>query len=1007
MLVGRDADLTELDRAFGEAAAGRPSIVVVSGEAGIGKSRLIAELCARVRAGGGRAVVGGCLDLGEGLPYLPFVEALRGLARSVDKAELDRLLGPARGDFSRVVPELIPPEAVDPGLPAEPPIPPGRLYEGVIGLLGRVGRVAPAVLAIEDVHWIDRSSRDLVTFLVRNLVSERVVMILTARTDDLPPGHPTLEWLAELTRHPRVSRLDLAPLSPAAVADQLEAILGTRPDPETLERVIARSDGNPFFAEELLAAAAAGRPTSPGITSTPPTLAGILAARLARLSSTAQAVLGALAVAGRPVDERLLGEVLSLRPDDLAEPLRELRDGHVVQTEPLHGAFRLRHVLLAEVALDQVLPARRRALHEAFATALTRRPEFADAGRAGADAELAWHWESAGRWQDAYEAAVRAGGWAQGVGAHDAAHAQFERAIALLPRLESPPSPAARVGLLRQAADAADLAGSLARALELATEALAHVDEAEDPETAALLLGRVGYLHWALGDTDQAVVAHRRAVALAPAGSASPTRARLLGSLAGILLGPDGYDEAAVTARDAIEAAAAVGSIPEEARARNVLGSALVGAGQIDDGLDELRRSRVLAERDGPPDVLVVIHHNLALNLAQTGRLDEGLAEAMAGSDAARRSGLERRFGMNLVALAADILLRLGRWAEASELSDGGLALDPTGRGSVYLAAVRGRLDAGRGHLDDAARRLDDADAMGAADDPDLAAYVAIGRGELALAAGRPDDALVTIERAGRELSGVHDAFVRAPLLSLGVRAAADMGERLRAARDPAGVAALAVRVTPIAEELRAIAARMPAQASAALADLAAADLDRLAGTDGGATWVPVIAGLEAVPDPERAARARLSAAAAELRARGTRANPAALLAAAHDTARRLGAEPLRQAIADVARRARVVLEAADAPPRAPDHPAAAPAEPAPADGGVAALRRSGLSVREIEVLQLVAAGRTNGEIADRLFISRKTAGVHVTHILDKLAVSNRVEAAMVAARLGLLPGED
>jgi DNA-binding NarL/FixJ family response regulator len=1001
VLVGRDADLTELERAFAAATGGQPSVVVIAGEAGIGKSRLVAELCLRVRAAGGRAVIGGCLDLGEGLPYLPFVEALRGLARSVGPAELDRLLGPARSDFARVVPELVAPEPVDPVLPPEPPIPSGRLYEGVIGLLERVGRVAPALLVLEDVHWIDRSSRDLVTFLVRNLVAERVLLILTARTDDLPPGHPTLEWLAELSRQPRVSRLDLGPLVPSAVEAQLEAILGGRPESGLLEAVVGRSDGNPFFVEELAAADGDAQ-------SLPPTLAGILAARLARLSPAARDVVGALAVAGRPIDERLLARVLDVAAEALDHPLLELRDGHIVQADPASGSIRFRHVLLAQVAEDGVLPARRRALHNAFATALTEAPELADGGLAGAAADLARHWEAAARWEEAYRASIAAGAAAARIGAHDAALDQYERALRLISRLPAAPADRERVDLLRDAGEAADLAGQLARARDLISEALTLVDEVVEPEAAALLHGRLGYLHWALGDWDRAVAEHRRAVTLLPNGVATPTRAKVLGALAGILLGPDGYVESAATARDAIEAAEAAGSIAEEARARNVLGSALVGLGQIDEGLRELRASRDLAGRNGPPDLVVVIHHNLALNLAQTGRSEEALTEALAGREAARRSGLERRFGMNLIALAADVLYRLGRWTDAQRLTAEGLALDPQGRGSVYLAAVRARIAAGHGDTAEATRRLDDAEAMGAADDPDLAAYVAIGRGELLRAEGRPDDALLSLEAAIRDLPGAHDAFVRAPLLALGLAVAADLGAWLRAARDPAAVEALLSRAAPMASALSALSDRTPTAGTIALAALGQAELERLAGTDTTAGWMPVIEALDNVPDPERAARARLHAAGAELRARGTRGAATELLVAASHVAMAMGAAPLRTEIADLARRARIDL----APPRSDADADAAATQPArtTADddaGPLAALRRAGLSTREIEVLQLVSAGRTNGEIAERLFISRKTAGVHVTHILDKLAVSNRVEAAMVAARLGLVTAPD
>ena len=335
-----------------------------------------------------------------------------------------------------------------------------------------------------------------------------------------------------------------------------------------------------------------------------------------------------------------------------------------------------------------------------------------------------------------------------------------------------------------------------------------------------------------------------------------------------------------------------------------------------------------------------------------------------------------------------------------------GLALDPTGRGSAYLAAVRGRLEAGRGDLDEAMRRFDDADALGAGDDPDLAAYVAAGRAEVMLAAGKANEALDIAESGLTDIAGVHDAFVRSPLLAIGLRAAAEVGEWQRATRAPGGVADPAARAQPLRRELDEIATRTPAPATRAMAALAAAEAARLDGTDGPEMWLEVVRLLDELPDPERAARARLHAAATELRARGTRAAPIDLLRRAYETARRLGAAPLRAAVEDVARRARVSLEAEPTPAAAEAAAAYATTPAAPTDREVA-LRRSGLSAREIEVLQLVAAGRTNGEIAERLFISRKTAGVHVTHILDKLAVSNRVEAAMVAARLGLAPTED
>ena len=1010
MLVGRDADLTELDRAFGEAGSGRPSIVVLTGEAGIGKSRLVAELAARVRAEGAWAVIGGCLDLGDGIPYLPFVEALRGLARTVDRDELDRFLGPARSDFARVVPELIPPDPeAATNAAAEPPLPPGRLYEGVIGLVDRVATVAPALLAIEDVHWIDRASRDLITFLVRNLASERVLLILTARTDALPAGHPTLEWLAELGRHPRAFRIHLAPLPPASVERQIEAILGERPDPELLARVVARADGNPFFAEELVAA-------SSSADAPPPTLAGILATRLAGLSAEGHAIVGALAVAGRPIDETLLGAVLGQPSDALDAPIQELRGAHVAETDPLTGTIRLRHVLLAEVALRDLLPARRRALHEAFATGLEPRIDAVDAGSLGMAVELAWHWEAAGRWEDAFAAAIRAADAAEAVGASDTAHAQLERALTVGGRRSPPLAAAARVAILRRAADAADLADRLPRALELATEAVELADPTADRELAARLRGRLGEVRSALGDVEGADADLRAALDDPSLGGA--TRAYLLAARASVLAGPVRNREALAVAREAVAAAEAAGADAGEALARSVVGVSLIAPAELEEGLAELERACAKADTGDRPEVAIVVRERLAHALARSGRLEAALAEAVTGHELARRNGLERRLGTGLAAIRADLLLRLGRWAESSAVADVALDLDPVGRGGAYLAAVRGRLHAGRGESADAEQRLDQAIALGADRDPDVAGIVALGRTQLCLAAGDFAGARQTAEAALGANPDGHPGFVRLPLVVEALRAAGAEADRHRAGRDLAPVATLRIASQPLLDELAGIGSRAARAGIEGLIALAEAETSRLGAAGPPGSWLAVADALDAEADPVRAAYARFRAAESELEAHGVRADVSGLLAQAHAMTRELGAAPLQAAIEDLARRARITLTAdpMSASPAGPSksdsgHRSTGDGAQKPlgdvADDGRTTLRRSGLSNREIEVLQLVAAGRTNGQIAERLFITRKTAGVHVTHILDKLGVANRVEAAIVAARVGLDAADD
>jgi len=269
IIVGRDGELARVEAALEEAATGRPVLILVRGEAGIGKSRLIREAIQRARAGGSAILHGACLDLdGDGLPYLPIVEALRGLARETPRDRLrdllarreDRLrelLGPAGPELSALLPDLVHPEpATNPATGSTATVDRARLFERFLGFLDRLGSSAPVLAAIEDVQWIDPATRDFVTFLVRNITTEHLVAILTCRTDDLPSGHPVLAWMAELGRAPGAIRLDLGRLSPIDVRRQLEAIEDGPVPEDVLDSVWRRSAGHPLFAEELFEAMA-------------------------------------------------------------------------------------------------------------------------------------------------------------------------------------------------------------------------------------------------------------------------------------------------------------------------------------------------------------------------------------------------------------------------------------------------------------------------------------------------------------------------------------------------------------------------------------------------------------------------------------------------------------------------------------------------------------------------------------------------------------------------------
>jgi predicted ATPase len=238
--VGRSGQLAELEAALRDAAEHRPSLALVAGESGVGKSRLVQELLDRARGDGVLVLAGDCVDLGEGeLPYAPLVGALRGLLRGGHPA-FDALPVPLRGALGGILPGL----GEDRG---QPDASQASVFEALLSLLDELGDERPVLLVIEDLHWADSSTRGFLSFLSRSLCGGRLMLVGTYRSDELHRRHPLRPLLGELARDPASRMLDLPPFTREELAEQLEGILAGPPDPALVERVWARSEGNALF----------------------------------------------------------------------------------------------------------------------------------------------------------------------------------------------------------------------------------------------------------------------------------------------------------------------------------------------------------------------------------------------------------------------------------------------------------------------------------------------------------------------------------------------------------------------------------------------------------------------------------------------------------------------------------------------------------------------------------------------------------------------------------------
>ncbi|HEV3465524.1 MAG TPA: response regulator transcription factor, partial [Actinomycetota bacterium] len=572
-----------------------------------------------------------------------------------------------------------------------------------------------------------------------------------------------------------------------------------------------------------------------------------------------------------------------------------------------------------------------------------------DGGGPGQAAELAWHWYAAHDLERALPAAVEAGRAAERAYAFAEAQRQFERALELWERAGGPQGGVGmdKAELLARAGEAAANAGASDRAVALVRGALAEVDAAADPLLAGQLTERLAF-HLRVAGRPGAFEAYQEAVRLVPPGP-TVARARVLAGLGQALMLRARFAESVATCQEAIEVARAAGSRVVEAHALNSLGTAMarLDKDHPEAGLAHLWEARRRAAELGAAKDESRACVNLSDLLEDLGRLEEAVAVAMEGIEVARAAGLARTFGAFLAGNAASALYNLGRWDESARISRASLELgDDEDLNTVTLRQSMAVLDAGRGEFASALAHV----------------------------------------RAARRLSGDEFIAVQYPPV-------------LAAARhDTATLADARLVADGLARWSGETLAGSAVAWRRALLATCEAEKARVDGEAGPERWLAAVAAWEEASHPYPLATTRWRAAEALLSRRGGRRDrplAAELLRQGHATATELGARPLRTALERLARLGRVEL--------VPDDPVADGQAPGSEGAGAEPAAALGLTARELEVLALVAEGRSNRQVGDALFISAKTASVHVSNILAKLGVASRVEAAAVAHRLGLL----
>jgi ATP/maltotriose-dependent transcriptional regulator MalT len=927
-IIGRATERDAMSAAYARARAGQSQLVLVTGPAGIGKTRLVEDLCAS--ATDARVLTGESAPLaGSALAYGPFVAALRDHAGWL--LEEDH--------------------------PGDMLTQRHRLFLRVLEVLTGLAAQAPVLLVLEDLHWADESSRELLDFLAVRLREQPIMVVATLRDDELSAS--ARRWRTELERRPRVVSLRLAPLTPGEIGEVVADLMPFGTSADSRAAVISAAEGNPLYARELASAGPGRMPAS---------ITDAVLAKADDVTEQTRALIDQVSVADGGMSHELLAATVTLPEADMLAAARAAVDSGLLVSDG--DGYTFGHALIRQVIYAHILPGERRLLHRRLAEALADRP-------ASEPGLLARHWHLAGVPDRAAAAAVAAARHAVSVRAYPEAAKNYALAIELATWLS-----AAGPELKEEAARAASWAGNSEQAATWAADAVAQSDSA-GPVDRARRLERLGRYRWETGDPKAAVEATRQAMVVLEGEPPSRLQARVMAALATwwMLLGE--LEAARPLAVLAVAVAEQASADAERAHGLATLGVITAQDGDLDAGLADLHSAFTLAVRAGSVEDTTRAAANRVHLLYRAGRFAEAVEAGYAGRDAAAAMGAPPAITAPIGNNAASALVASGRWAEADRLL-AELVAESTTNYTRYLQLLQLELAVGRG---DAERAADLAATLRKSpDDPRLVGSLHACLAEQALDADDLAVAAAEVADGFAALSGAALAEKELRLLAAGARLAADLALLPSSARPrdiPDGWEQLAAAFP---DRARLIVA----EHGAGQPDLAAygatveAEEARRVGNDSRATWRAVAEAWHVAGWPYREAYARLREAVAALKA-GRREQGIRALAACQSLARELQASPLLTRADDLARRARLAPSAAK-PARS-------------ADPGA----RFDLTDRETEILACLVKGNSNRQIARALFISDRTVAVHVSRILDKLGVRNRTEAATVGARLGLV----